>query len=391
MFLVRLLRWLRGSVTFLVTGAFPERLINLCVRTGLPLWGVAPRAEGYEANTFAARYKELRPLARRSKARVRLEKKSGLPFVRRRYRRRWGLLLGLTAAAGLMLLGSTRIWAIKVNGCAEIKEQTVIEALDRLGLRPGVRARGVDARALERRMMLADDRISWISVNIRGSVAEIEVKERTKPPETIDRRDRAANIVAACDGQIQYLEIYEGQPLVRVGDTVLEGEVIVSGIMQDPHGNVQITYARAKAIAQVYERLRVDVPLTQSVLQPAGEPVVRKYLHLPGATVPLFFPGKSLSGEVRRESAQTPLLSLPKITLETVRLVPMERVVQSLTEFEAKEQAMLRLDALQRERLAGCKIQSREIFPRCEDGIFTLEAQLLGEKDIAKQVEILTN
>jgi hypothetical protein len=35
-------------------------------------------------------------------------------------------------------------------------------------------------------MMLAVDELSWIAINIRGSKAEVEVKERTPPPETID-------------------------------------------------------------------------------------------------------------------------------------------------------------------------------------------------------------
>ena len=53
MFLLTWLRWLRGTVTFLITGAFPERLVNLCIRSRLPVWGVSRRKDGLIAHTYA--------------------------------------------------------------------------------------------------------------------------------------------------------------------------------------------------------------------------------------------------------------------------------------------------------------------------------------------------
>ena len=89
MFLLTWLRWLRGTVTFLITGAFSERLVNLCIRSRLPVWGVSRRKDGLIAHTYARQYRRLRPMARASRTKIRVRERRGLPFWQYRYRHRW--------------------------------------------------------------------------------------------------------------------------------------------------------------------------------------------------------------------------------------------------------------------------------------------------------------
>jgi similar to stage IV sporulation protein len=78
-------------------------------------------------------------------------------------------------------------------------------------------------------------------------------------------------VIAAKDGQIKYMEVYEGQAMFVPGNTVSKGEVIVSGVMQDKHNNIRVVYARAKVIAQVYEKLVAEMPLETMELVPSGK------------------------------------------------------------------------------------------------------------------------
>lgn len=390
MFLIRILRWLRGTVTFLITGAFPERLVNLCVRARLPLWDVIPKGPGCcRASTYAESYRRIRPLARKSGVRVRIESKKGWPFTRHRYRRRWGIAAGAALAAAVMLFLPTRIWSIEVNGCEEISKEEIVLALSEMGLTLGVRARSVDAHELERRMMLADDRIAWIAVNIVTSTAQIEIRERVMPPEPIDPKDRAANVVAACDGQLKSLQVYAGQPLVKVGDTVRKGEIIVSGVMQDGHGNVRLTFARAKAVAQTYEEFTVQLPLEQSELVADGETVVSRELRLFGLRIPLSLPKGRLSPLQSRSIQVISLLNKPSVELVATQITPMRRKAVTLDEFAAKELAMRQLALLRPQSTADVAVLRREFEGICENGIYCLTERALVEKDIAKQVEIL--
>ncbi len=391
MFLLEWLRWLRGTVSFLIIGSFPERLVNLCVRNRLSVWGMTRRKDGMLAQTYAMNYRKLRPLARSAGTRIRVQERSGLPFLRHRYRHRWGLAVGAVGAVVLLWFLSTRIWVVQVRGCEEIEPREIVTQLSTLGLRPGVATRSIDSRLLQRQMMMLDDRLAWIAVNLVGSTAQIELRERVKIPQRLDPKDRAGNVVAACDGQITYLEVYEGQPVVRVGDTVSRGEVVVSGIMEDQYGNTQLRYARAVVIAQVCEEQTVEVPFEQQRWIPDGSPKACTYLSMLGWELPLFLPDFGDEPEalsVSREEQR--LLGTPEITRIEETRTPMKLESVRLTEHEAKEVAMHQLSLLS-EGEEILSILSREMTSNRQNDHFYLTERRIVQKDIASEVEILLN
>lgn len=391
MFLLTWLRWLRGTVTFLITGAFPERLVNLCIRSRLPVWGVSRRKDGLIAHTYARQYRRLRPMARASRTKTRVQERRGLPFWQYRYRSRWGLMAGGAGAVLLLMFLSTRIWIIDVRGCDKIEPRDITSQLSALGLRPGVAAREIDSRLMQRQMLLLDDRLAWIAINLVGSTAQIEIRERVKIPERLDPKDRAGNVVAACDGQIKYLEIYEGQPLVRVGDTVTKGEVIVSGIMEDQYGNTQLRYARAKVIAQVQEEQTVEVPMEQAQWVASGDPQQRSYLSIFGREIPLFFPvfgGGEEAFSISREERS--LMGIPGLSLVGETHTPMRLETVRLTELQAKETAMHQMKLLT-EGDEVLSIVRRAASGDPQENCYRLTEHRIVEKDIAVEVEIFLN
>ena len=99
MFIVVLVRWLLGYVSFAGEGGFPERFINLCVKAHIPLWYLSRADEQLTGKTTIRGYKHIRPIVRRSGVRVHITGKRGLPFWSARHRRRAGLIAGLLAAA----------------------------------------------------------------------------------------------------------------------------------------------------------------------------------------------------------------------------------------------------------------------------------------------------
>ena len=389
MFIIKLIRLLRGTVHFFIYGSFPERFLNLCSRAGIPVWDIRARERGaYEAATYASAYKRLRPHARASGARLKVSRREGWPFLKGRYRRRWGLLLGVAIALGLLFYMSGCIWKIEVQGCETIDPARITQSLAELGLKPGVRSKSIDAKRLENEMMLREEKLSWIAVNIIGSRAVVEVKERVPAPEQIDYNNRACNIVAAQSGQIKYMEVYEGQSVLKVGDTVLAGEVIVSGVTEDSYGNTRLQYARAKVVAQVYEDLEVAVPLEETELVEVGEATVLHRLRVLGMSIPLSLP-KKMTQTYTESTQEQELLGQQWIGLVTVTRQPAVYETKTYTELEAKQEAEKRLQALEEERFGGASVVDRTLEGSCDGAQFTLKARYTLEKDIAKPVEIL--
>ncbi|MFV0497796.1 MAG: sporulation protein YqfD [Candidatus Fimivivens sp.] len=388
MFFIALVRWLRGTVTFLITGAFPEKLINLCLRNGLPVWGIKHLPTGIEASTNAKQYRRLRSMARQSETKVRITKKSGLWVYRHRHRRRKGFLAGFVCVLLVLIVASQFIWRVDINGCVTIPEEELRVVLEELGVKPGVRSAKIDARTLQQQLRLMDGRIAWIAINIVGSTAQIELRERNAPPDAVDPDEWVGNIVASCDGQIRYMEVYEGQPLVNIGDTVRVGDIIVSGIMEDQYGNRQFKYARAKVLAHSYEDQDVAVPLKQPTWVPNGTPKTKNYLEWGSIRIPLFIPLKMKSQPHSIIWQREMLISHENLSILKRTATPVQLKEQEITEMEAKEYAMQQLNAL-RENTPDSKVLHREIEGRCENGVYYLTEHALVEKDIAKEMEIL--
>ncbi|MCI8497559.1 MAG: sporulation protein YqfD, partial [Clostridiales bacterium] len=228
MFILRLLRFLAGSVEFSAFGVFPERFLNLCTQNHIPLWMVRCGQNRVTACTLARRYKKMRALAKKSGVRLKSGRRRGLPFILHRYRKRVGLLAGIVLFIGILYTLSLFVWTVEITGNTSVDEQTIRDTLSSLGLRPGVLSSSVSPDELKRDALLELPELSWLTINLKGSSVIVEVRERVVPPIVVPE-DRPCNIVADIPGQIVTLEVYAGKAEVQKGDAVTQGQLLVSG------------------------------------------------------------------------------------------------------------------------------------------------------------------
>lgn len=378
----------RGYVIFTVEEGAPERLMDLCARHGVPLWDAAWRGDRFFGRTTPDGYRRIRSLARKADFRTKVRKRRGLPFVVWRYRKRRGILIGAILFLALLIASQQFIWVVRVEGCETVDPLVVKQALDRLGVRPGTLKAQVDTRKIRVEIPLMIKDLSWSALNLQGTTATLQVRERTKPPQKIDV-DTPANVVASMDGQIIRLEVTDGKAMRKVGDTVRKGELIASGIVEDRWGLTHLVRANASALAKVPQTLTVEVPLFQEELRVTGEVSHRRWLEVGGLRIPLFLQSK-LEGDYKLERFTQPVkllgMELPlELTKESYLFY--QRDQQEISEESALRIAQIRLSAQERE-MFGEKMLSSQYTAETENGILTLRGDYVVEMDIAQQVEI---
>ena len=391
MFLVRLLRYLKGYVRFTITGGFIERFLNLCSRGGVPLWDLEHTQEGMISSTTVKHYPGLRGYARRTGVRLRVKERHGFPFLLRRYRKRWGIFVGLLAFFIFLGAMSNFIWQIQVVGNETLTEEEIVAQLEELGVTIGANRHKIDTRWVERNMLLRLEELSWIGVNLTGSTAEIEVKERVMPPEKIDDEKQPTNVIAGESGQIKYMEVYDGKAVVSVGDTVVKGDIIVSGVLEDSKGKTTFKHARAKVMAQVPASLSVEVPLNQTIYEPSGKMPVERKLCLFGLEVPLSLPAKTGEFYNRYESVKNFSVlgrKLP-VSLKSIGYEQLEKVEIVYTEDQALAEAQNQLLALEAQSFADATVVTKNPVAFVEQDTLLMKAEYIVEKDIAVVQEIL--
>ena len=260
MLLIRLLRLIPGYVLFTASGGFPERFVNLCAGLRIAVWDVRPRGGVLYGKVGVRDYRRLRTAAKRAGMRLRICGKKGLPFLLHRRRDRFGLPIAAAVFLLLLFVLSGRVWRIDVDSDDPWTRETVRQTLSELGVREGMRASDVDASRTERALLLELPDVEWIALNLNGSALHVTLRDAVSvsPPEDYTH---PCHIVAAKDGFLRRLEVYEGTKQAALRTAVQKGQLLISGAVE--HTNSPVTFHHAKGYAEAETTQTVCVTLPQ--------------------------------------------------------------------------------------------------------------------------------
>jgi len=255
----------KGYVRIKVTGFGLERFINMAAFRGVYLWNVQKTPDGAELNVSIKGFKMLKSCARKTKCRTKIIQKNGLPFLLFRYRRRKFLMGGiLFFLLGLLALSSF-VWRIEVEGNEAVSHEAIMVFLDEQGLRVGAPKLRVRDRQLQQSLLNNFTQISWVDVHTRGTRTVVRLAEALPPQEILDRHT-PAHVYATADGLITSVIAWSGAPMVRQGDVVRQGELLVSGVLElvPDTSDTPLVYvhAQAEVWARRYHPIEFAVPLT---------------------------------------------------------------------------------------------------------------------------------
>ena len=282
-----LLNWLGGWYAIRGEGSDSAAFLNLCLRGCYPYWAFCRDSDGFSFRVRCRVWRELSAVCTADGLCLSIEREGGLPRLLRRYRRRWGMMAGIVLAVGILWLSGQFVWRIEVTGTSRYRVQDVLDELAAQGFGVGSRIRDVDVNALQNRTLIASDRFAWMSVNLNGTTARVEVVEQIKR-ENEARQTAPANLVAAADGQIVRLELREGWSAVEVGDVVQSGTLLVSGLSETTDGKLRAVHAEGKVFAQVMHCLRAEIPFRYEKKSYTGEKISEKSIFFFGKVINLF-------------------------------------------------------------------------------------------------------
>ncbi len=251
---IRFFHFLTGYVVFTAAGGFPERFVNLCADRGIPVWDVRPQDGMLCGRTNVSAYLRLRAAARCAGMRLRIQEKRGLPFFLHRNRKRIGVPIGATVFLLLLVLLSSRLWMIEIEGNDALTDDAVRAALRGVGVCEGMQPDAIDASATERELLRLLPGVDWIALNVDGSVLHVALREDAVPD--TNEPQPPCHIVASRDGFLLRLEPYVGQKIAQIHTAVQQGELLVSGAKEHGNGSVTLHHAAGYAEAQTTRTLR---------------------------------------------------------------------------------------------------------------------------------------
>ena len=136
-------------------------------------------------------------------------------------------------------------------------------------------------------MMLLNPDIAWIWVDIKGTRAFVEVKERTEKPDIVPDGE-PCNIVADCDGIIENTVILKGKTVVSEGDIVKKGDLLVSGVDDTNYTGPIMYHADGEVYAMTWHEESGVFPLTRTEKFKTGNSQSRFGVKIANWEVPVY-------------------------------------------------------------------------------------------------------
>ncbi len=384
--IIRLYRYLRGTVLFRCEGAMCERFLNLATAADIKLFDLEKQGLSLTARVRAEDYKRLRAIAKRSMVRMRIVKKRGLPFLVFRHRFRYGLLIGLFAVAALTVYLSGSVLSIRVEGNVLVATEDILEVLSSKGIYLFARKEDIPFRQIEQTLTAELPHLSWVGFSVNGTTVTVSVKERTLAP-TVVPADEPCDIVASEGGVVKEIRALRGEARVAVGDGVIAGQQLIGGVLGDTVGNVTLVHADGTVLLEVQRALSVSADLKQTV-KTYEESYTVKSLYIGSFRIPL---GGSVPEQAETYTVREPFYLLgfaTPVQMETVYVDPYTEEEVEYTQEQLKEQLLAELEQQERLQLYDVKVTDKKVYFEETASGLTLHGEYTCEKEVGQEQKI---
>ena len=253
-----IIRNLRGVVLTSTDNPAPERFFNLCRMKKIRIWNITKTDKGCRFSISAADFLRLKEPLKKCGMKLVILRKTGLPFFMFRYRKHYSFAAGMLLAAVLLQIMSMFVWEIEVDGNSFYTDNVIVSYLQENDVYAGCKMSKVMCDSLEQRMRRDFEDITWVSVEKSGTRLIVHIKENDGDS-VVKEMKSPSDIIASSDGVVESIITRCGTPLVRKGDEVKTGDVLVSGeivLYNDAKEEVDTRYVQADA--DVYVRTSIQ-------------------------------------------------------------------------------------------------------------------------------------
>ncbi|MDD3362975.1 MAG: sporulation protein YqfD [Hespellia sp.] len=229
----KLLCYIKGYLLIRIRGDSIERFINLCRFQEIQLWGLFSNNHQYEMYLSISDFRKLRPIQRKTGIHIQIQKKYGLPFLIHRYSRRKLFFLGCLMFCLILNTFCHFIWNVQISGNQFYTDEVLKTDLAAHGIHPFIQRNNVNCERIVRYLRNEYHDIVWVSVSLVGTRLQIQIKENTEQ-ELLSSADPVeqhtpTDLIASKAGTITEIITRNGIPQFHKGDSVKEGDILVSG------------------------------------------------------------------------------------------------------------------------------------------------------------------
>ena len=276
MYIKLLLRLFLGYIRIEVEGYYIEKFINICTSKKILIWNLK-REKGVKLylNIGINDFKKLSPVISKTKCKIKILKKRGIPFLLHRYKKRKIFAIFLIIIVFSIYISSRYVWNIDIEVEENLELNNIQQDVQSAGLNRGILKSKIDKEKIINELVLKRDDIAWIGIDVEGTNVIIKIVKADKSPEIIDNSDYC-DIVALKKGKITKITAQNGTAIAQVGDEVEVGDVLIAGYMEGKNTDKRPVHSLGEVEALVTYQKTMEVKLSEEILKETGK-IENKY------------------------------------------------------------------------------------------------------------------
>ena len=270
MYIAILLRLIFGYVRVEIEGYYIERFINICQNKKILIWNLK-REKGVKLffNIGIKDFKRIKNIARKTNCKIKIKKKKGIPFLLYKYKKRKIFAIFLVLIVFFIYTSSRYVWNIDVSVEDGWGIENIEKDLYNLGLKRGIRKASIDTDKIINEIRLKRNDISWMGIDLKGTNAIIKIVKADEKPDLIDSSDYC-NIVAMKSGIITKIIAQNGTALVKEGDEVHKGDILIAGYMEGKYTEKRYVHSLGEVQAKIKYQKSEKIYLNKDILKETG-------------------------------------------------------------------------------------------------------------------------
>ena len=252
MYLKIIFSYLLGYLRITVEGYYIERFINICKTKHIAIWNLKRNKDiCLYLNVRISEFKNLRDVAKKTKCKIKIKSKKGMPFLLHQYKKRkiFGILLILVAF--FIWLSSNFVWNVDILEENENDFVNIRQDLENEGLKIGNLKSKIDTKQIINKIRLERKDIAWMGIELKGTNAIVKIVKADEKPDIIDENEYCS-MISDKVGVITKINAQSGTANVKVGDTIKEGDILINGWMEGKYTGIRYVHAKGEIEAKVW-------------------------------------------------------------------------------------------------------------------------------------------
>lgn len=244
--------YMNGYLDIQYCGIECTRFINLCHNHHLNIWNIRCNHQTVYMSCDKNDFKKMKQIRRKCGGHLKIINRHGLCFFLRKKRKHICYFIGIGIFFLIGKLLSLYIWNISFEGNYSNTNVELSNFLKQHSYVYGMKKSEIDCEDLEHLLRTNYPDITWVSVELKGTKLKIYMKENFEGY-SVTQDSRSCDLIADSPAVITNIVTRTGVPMVRAGDTVEAGQVLVSGIL-DNYGDNETFISRTfvHADADIY-------------------------------------------------------------------------------------------------------------------------------------------